>query len=202
MEFGSEIKKSRKKIYNKIGNIKDSDQERKEKCKTVFKKVVGLEILVYALALFSPVTPEEAKEDLTEIQLSYEKIDLNQEIKEAQSGKRMKIVEEDVGEKEQAYQILFDFLISLLTRQNSTLREITNFTFKAFCSEINEGSLTNILSILNTPNSEANKILITGEEENPLIEMDEEGEGEDEAEAESGTESDISEISMEEDNGK
>ena len=199
MEFGLEIKKSRKKIYNKIGNIKDSDQEKKEKCKAVFKKVVGLEILVYALALFSPVTPEEAKEDLTEIQLSYEKIDLNQEIKEAQSGKRMKIVEEDVGEKEQAYQILFDFLISLLTRQNSTLREITNFTFKAFCSEINQGSLTNILSILNTPNSEANKILITGEE-NPLIEMDEEGE--DEAEAESGTESDISEISMEEENGK
>uniref|UniRef100_A0A7S3KP36 Uncharacterized protein n=1 Tax=Euplotes crassus TaxID=5936 RepID=A0A7S3KP36_EUPCR len=192
MEFGSTIKKSRKKIYKKLGKLSKDDKQTKDRCKHVFKKVVGLEILVYALALFSPVTPEETKEDLTEIQLSYEKINLEHEIGEAFTGKRTKMTEQQEEEKDQAYQILFDFLISLLTRQNSTLREITNFTFKAFCSELNEGSLANILSILNTPNQEANKILIT-EEEHPLVEVDEEVEAEDA----SAEDSEVSDISVE-----
>ena len=193
MEFGNQVKKSRKKIYKKLGSIATTDSERKEKCRGVFKKVVGLEILVFALALFCPVAPEEARDDLTEIEQCYSRMALEQEIEEARTGKRVKLSEEEEEDKENAYQVLFDFLISLLTRQNSTLREITNFTFKAFCSEMNEGSLQNILSILNTPNVEANRILVTEEEEQPLMEVDEEDDEEEE------DEDDDSDISVDED---
>jgi len=198
MEFGNQIKKSRKKVYKKLGTVDAADKERREKCKNVFKKVVGFEILAFALALFCPVTPDETKEDLNELEICYEKIALEQEVIEASSGKRVKLSEDAQADKLMAYQVLFDFLISLLTRQNSTLRDITNFTFKAFCCDMSEGSLTNILSILNTPNTEANKILVTEEEEQPLAEMDEEDdEGEEDEEED---DDDKSDISMEDDN--
>jgi hypothetical protein len=195
MEFGSrlKIKKIKKKLFEKIESYGPEDREKKERCKQAFKKAVGFEMLVFVIALFCPVAPDEAREDLAELEMSFEKIGLEREIKEAITGKRVKVSEEEEAERAKAHQILFDFLISLLTRQNSTLRDITNFTFKAFCSEMNEGSLENILSILNTPNAEANKILITEEEEQPLMEMDEE-EDEEEAEAE-----EESEVSMDED---
>jgi hypothetical protein len=169
MDFGTEIKKMRKKVFKRIEKV---DEANKQKCRALFKKIAGLEILVFALALFAPVSPEETKEDLTEIQLSVEKIALEDEIEHARAGKTLKLSPEAQEEKNQAYQIFFDFLISLLTRQNSTLRDITNFTFKAFCHEMNDGSLNNIISILNTPNVEASKILVTGEEQ-PLEEMEE-----------------------------
>lgn len=190
MEFGGVIKKQRKRVSKLLLKLGDEHTEQKDILRLIFKKAAGLEILVYVLALFCPVAPEETQEDLTEIQLSYEKIDLESEIELAKVGKRQKVVKGD-DERDQAYQILFDFLISLLTRQNSTLREITNFTFKAFCHELNQGSLSNILSILNTPNVEANKILVTQEEEQPLMEMDEEGP------QDSDNEEDESEISVE-----
>mmetsp|Transcript_26077 Transcript_26077/g.30094 ORF Transcript_26077/g.30094 Transcript_26077/m.30094 type:complete len:346 (-) Transcript_26077:31-1068(-) len=191
MDFGNVIKKSRKKIYKKIEKLNPDDKECLERCKEVFSKVVGLEILVYTLALFSPIAPEEAKEDLEELQMSFSKIELEAEANEARKNKRTKLHETE-DEKDKAYQILFDFLISLLTRQNGTLREITNFTFKSFCSELNEGSLKNMISIINTPNAEASKILVS-EEEHALMELDEEDE-EDEGEEE---EDEVSEISYE-----
>ena len=194
MEFGNSIKKSRKRIYKKIEKLDSNDKERIQKCKIVFKKLIGLEILVFALALFCPVSPDDAKEDLEEIKTCYQKINLEQETEEARKGKRAKFDEEE-GDKEKAYQILFDFLISLLTRQNGTLRDITNFTFKAFCHELNEGSLQNMLSIINTPNAEASKILVT--EEEALMEMDEDDDGEEEEEEEDDDE--LSDISYDED---
>ena len=176
--------------------LDSSDKERLYKCKSAFKKLIGLEILVFALALFCPVNPDESKEDLEELKICYQKIELEQETEEARKGKRTK-TSEDNDDKDKAYQILFDFLISLLTRQNGTLRDITNFTFKAFCSELNEGSLQNMLSIINTPNAEASKILVT--EEEALMEMDEDDEGEGEEE-EDEEEDDYSDISYEDDN--
>jgi hypothetical protein len=190
MEFGGIVKKQRKRVYKLLSKLGDKEKEQKELFHLIFKKAAGLEILVYVLALFCPIAPEETQEDLQEIQLSYEKIALEDEIELAKVGKTQKVAKDDV-ERDQAYQILFDFLISLLTRQNSTLRDITNFTFKAFCHELNSGSLSNILSILNTPNMQASKILVAGDEEQPLMEMDEE-DGQ-----ESENEEDESEISDE-----
>ena len=65
----------------------------------------------------------------------------------------------NIGDKEST-PILFDFLISLLTRQNKSLRDITNFTYKAFCLEMDMNTLENVISIIKTPNGEASTSII------------------------------------------
>jgi hypothetical protein len=78
---------------------------------------------------------------------------------------------------------LFDFLISLLTKQQSFLREIANFAFKQFCTQLSPASLMNMLEIIQTPNVEANKMLF---DQDDLEEEEAEGEevnGEDEEES-------------------
>jgi len=52
-------------------------------------------------------------------------IDLYAEIRGITKGKRVKTG----NDKEEGLQVLFDFLISLLTRQSSTLRFVTNKTY-------------------------------------------------------------------------
>ena len=46
--------------------------------------------------------------------------------------------------KSEALIVLFDFLISLLTKPYSILRDIANFVFKQFCNEIPQESLENL----------------------------------------------------------
>ena len=71
MEFGGIVKKQRKRINKLLLKLGDDNKEQREIFKLIFKKAAGLEILVYVLALFCPVTPDETQEDLTEIQLSF-----------------------------------------------------------------------------------------------------------------------------------
>jgi predicted Zn-dependent peptidase len=66
--------------------------------------------------------------------------------------------------------VLFDFLVSLLTKPQSILRDLANFVFKQFATEISPKALANLLDIVQTPNVEATKMLFDEEE------MDEEGE--------------------------
>ena len=63
-----------------------------------------------------------------------------------------------------------DFLISLLTKPQSFLRDIANFTFKQFCTEVSSKALANLIDIVQTPNVDANKMLFAEGDDN-----DEEG---------------------------
>jgi hypothetical protein len=53
------------------------------------------------------------------------------------------------------------------------LRDVANFAFKQFCTEITVSSLNNLLEIVQTPNIEANKMLFDEEEEGEGMEIDE-----------------------------
>lgn len=44
------------------------------------------------------------------------------------------------------------------------LRDVANFAFKQFCTEITPNSLNNLLEIVQTPNVEANKMLFDQED--------------------------------------
>jgi DNA polymerase phi len=74
-------------------------------------------------------------------------------------------------------------LIALLTKPQSFLREIANFTFKQLCTEIPTKSLAHMVEIVQTPNVEASKMLFDEEE------IDQE-ENEDDFEDHSGDEDD------------
>jgi hypothetical protein len=117
---------------------------------------------------------------LTEIKKCFE-IVLRNEILLCLSAKKMKNQEakEDLQE---GLNVLFDFLISLLARQNSVLRDITNIFFKAFSAQLSTASLKNMLRIVTTPNIDANSMLGGGDEE--VEEDDGEESGEEEAEEE------------------
>jgi len=67
-------------------------------------------------------------------------------------------------EKQEALNVLFDFLIALLTKPQSFLRDVANFTFKQFCSEISPKALVNMIEIVHTPNVDANKMLFDEED--------------------------------------
>ena len=85
---------------------------------------------------------------------------------------------------------MIDFLISLLTKQQSFLRDIANFVFKQFCTQISTASFQNMMGILATPNVEANKMLdddedLEAEEENEEEENGQQSEGDEEDDEES-----------------
>ena len=80
--------------------------------------------------------------------------------------------------KQEALGVLTDFLISLLTKPQSFLRDVANFTFKQFCTEVPAASLQNLLKIVQTPNIEANQMLF-GEDEDTKLKEGEADDGED-----------------------
>jgi DNA polymerase phi len=47
----------------------------------------------------------------------------------------------NLEERQEALAVLTDFLISLLTKPQSFLRDVANFTFKQFCTEVPAASL-------------------------------------------------------------
>jgi len=80
-----------------------------------------------------------------------------------------------VNDQQEGLNVLFDFLISLLTWQNSTVWDAANKLFKSFSKNIGKSTLQNMLQIVTTPNADAN-MMLEGEEEA------EEGEGEEDEE--------------------
>jgi hypothetical protein len=76
-----------------------------------------------------------------------------------------------VEERAEALKVLFDLLISLLAKANSFLREIANYVFKQFCSELDEGSLDQLLKVVSTPNEKVAEMFEQGSDSS-------EGEGE------------------------
>ena len=110
MDLGSKINKNRLKLYKiveKSMKKKSMVKERSDSIDTaminsiyktapieyreLLRKIVGLEALVYALALFCPITPEEAKEDISELERINEELDFETQIQNlSQKSKKKK----------------------------------------------------------------------------------------------------------------
>ena len=104
-----------------------------------------------------PEMLEEVEAEIEELKIVFQKLGL---ASSDEQGKRSK----KKTDQTEALDILVDFLISLLTKPQSFLRDIANFTFKQFCTQISPKALSNLAGIIQTPNSEANKMLF-GEDE-------------------------------------
>merc|ERR1712147_456627 len=81
----------------------------------------------------------------------------NMKLEEA--GKKKKAKKEEAGEVASAFKILFDLLLSLLTKQHSFLREMANYVFKQFCAEVDADTLSQMIRIVSTPNEKAADIM-------------------------------------------
>lgn len=155
----------------------EGTEEEQLKEKQRYKRLLSFELLFnnLALLLMVPEMFEEISENIEELQITYQKLGLEQE--DAVSGKRSKKKSTpskagvDAAQKQEALGVLNDFLISLLAKPQSFLRDVANFTFKQFCTEVSPASLANLLKIVQTPNVEANQMLF-GDEDNNQQEAD------------------------------
>jgi hypothetical protein len=59
-------------------------------------------------------------------------------------------------------------------KPQSFLREMANYVFKQFCSELDEQSLGNLIEIISTPNNRAGEIADNDDEDDSDDESDEE----------------------------
>lgn len=71
-----------------------------------------------------------------------------------EGGKKSKKGEQSQDQKE-AFKILFDLLISMLTNPYSFLRDMANYVFKSFCTELDEETLEKMIKIVSTSNADA-----------------------------------------------
>eukprot|EP00347_Sterkiella_histriomuscorum_P004007 403362109 len=164
-----------------LQKVLKKNDEQSFKVKTQFKKLIAFELLFHNLALLIMIpgsaggVAEETQQDIEEMKVCFQKLKLTENIPTGKdsSNKRAKKDGKQSEEQEEALQVLFDFLISLLTKQQSFLREIANFAFKQFCSQISTASLMNMMQIMQTPNVEANKMLFDEDEEAEGAEGDE-----------------------------
>jgi hypothetical protein len=57
-------------------------------------------------------------------------------------------------------------LVAQLMKSQAFLREMANYVFKQFCTELDQGTLANLISIISTPNERASEMVGSeGEEE-------------------------------------
>jgi hypothetical protein len=75
-----------------------------------------------------------AAQEIEELKECYENMHLEQ------SGKTKKAKTEN-NESQAAFKVLFDLLLSLLTKQQGFLREMANYVFKQFCAEMDQDTL-------------------------------------------------------------
>ena len=109
MDLGIQLKKHRIKLYksaSKLANQKVSTRDRSDSVDTVvitsvyktapveykalLRKIVGMEALVYSLALFCPITPDEAKDDVDELDKIIDELDFSSQIKDLTKSKTSK----------------------------------------------------------------------------------------------------------------
>ena len=122
---------------------------------------------------------EEIQDNIEELQICYLKLGLQNS--DDNGSKRQKKDKKPATPKtadyNEALSVLTDFLVGLLAKPQSFLRDVANFTFKQFCTEVPAETLGNLLKIVLTPNVEAG-IMLYGE--NDEDKKDEEG-GDDES---------------------
>jgi len=175
------VKKSVTSLRKQLFETDEKNEERKLKLMVEAKRALALEkmILSFALAMCLPDELEQMSETLSQVEELMEcfsKLHLG-EI----PGRKQPINNKQGEERQEALKVLFDLLISLLAKANSFLREIANYVFKQFCSELDEGSLEQLLKVIATPNEKVAEMFEEG--------SDSEG-GEDEEEYDEEEESD------------
>lgn len=151
-----------------------------------FKRTLAIEKLLLSLLLVMclPMNDESSTEDLEQMSAAAQEIE---ELKECyenmnldQSGKSKKAKTQDVGNPE-AFRVLFDLLLSLLTKQQGFLREMANYVFKQFCAEMDQETLGQMIKIVSTSNEKAADIMQENESEDSGAEEGEEEMSEDES---------------------
>ncbi len=119
---------------------------------------------------------EEIQDNIEELQICYLKLGLQNS---GESTKRQKKDKKPSTPKtadyNEALSVLTDFLVGLLAKPQSFLRDVANFTFKQFCTEVPAETLGNLLKIVLTPNVEAG-IMLYGENDEDKKEEGDDGE--------------------------
>lgn len=103
----------------------------------------------------------EQLEDLIEV---YNKLSLGQsaaQVDKAAGKKKIKPNPKAKGAEDpkvEALKVLFDLLVSMLTKPQSFLREMANYVFGQFCEELDPETLSNLIQIVSSPLEDANKV--------------------------------------------
>lgn len=127
---------------------KNEEQELREKQR--FKRLLAFELLFHnlALLLMIPEMFEEIESDLEELKLCFGKLGLTTTAEKGSKRAKKEKKSENPEERQEALNVLFDLLIALLTKPQSFLREIANFTFKQMCTEIPPTALAHLIEIV------------------------------------------------------
>jgi hypothetical protein len=172
LEFIKENVSKHRQRAMKVSEDESKPEEVRLREKVHYKRVLAFELLLnnLALLLMIPEMFEEVCENIEEIQICFVKLGLanSEEAEGKRSKKKGTTSTLNKEERDEALSVLTDFLISLLTKPQSFLRDVANFTFKQFCTEVPAASLQNLLKIVQTPNIEANQMLFGEDDENRL----------------------------------
>lgn len=99
----------------------------------------------------------ETLEDIEELKECFKNLNLFDE-SSLKNGKMKKAKIEDSNDKnkKEAYNVLVDFLIGLLDKPHSFMRDLANYCFKNFCLDALDGEgIERLLRIISTKNEEA-----------------------------------------------
>jgi len=133
--------------------LKDAEksEDRKIKLQVEAKRTLALEKLFLSLCLIMciPNDLDQISEQLEEI------VELKQCFKNLGLGANVGKKQKTDSNKQEALRILFDILVAQLMKQQSFLREIANYVFKQFSSDLDLASLENLITIISTPNAQA-----------------------------------------------
>lgn len=167
-----EISEPRIKVSSLIEKASGADAKSESSIQHLvqLRKLVSLENLILNLCLVSLV-PQGAQdqklvvetlEDIEEVKACYQDLGLIM-VSENSNKKRKESADKKEAQLE-AESNLMDFLISMLTKPQSFLREVANTCFQHFSTSCIDGnSLERLLAIVATPNKEAG-VFMDGEQ--------------------------------------
>jgi hypothetical protein len=176
-----------------LKKLSSADLETSLREKQRYKRLLAFELLLHnlALLLMIPEMFEEVQDNIEELQICYANLGLQVEDNSQKKHKKKPATPNASGineeERMKALSVLTDFLVGLLAKPQSFLRDVANFTFKQFCTEVPTETLNNLLKIVLTPNVEAG-IMLYGEndedKEGDNAEEDDDDESDDDSDSE------------------
>jgi hypothetical protein len=180
------VKENVSNVRSDLASEEKKTDEKSLRKEIGFKRTLAIEKLLLSLLLVMclPMNDESSTEDLEQMSAAAQEIE---ELKECyenmnldQSGKSKKAKTQD-ADGPGAFRVLFDLLLSLLTKQQGFLREMANYVFKQFCAEMDQDTLGQMIKIVSTSNEKAADIMQENESEDSGAEEGEEEMSEDES---------------------
>ena len=168
-----------------LKKLSSTDLETSLREKQLYKRLLSFELLFHnlALLLMVPEMFEEIQDNIEELQICYVNLGLHNAHEERAHKKHKKdkkpATPSSNEERLKALGVLTDFLVGLLAKPQSFLRDVANFTFKQFCTEVPAETLGNLLKIVVTPNVEAGIMLYGENDEDKEAEGDEDDDEDD-----------------------